>query len=112
MYSKCNVKKCEDILRIKLQKHFDLIQDVTMVSLKIEVIMKLVILAYEHSLYFGFRVEFYKQVFGLAMGHLSPVCWQISSWNLLKPPPYTVLGSLLVSGADLWMLSSAFGKTV
>ena len=29
-YSNCNVKKCENILRIKLQKHFDLIQDVTM----------------------------------------------------------------------------------
>ena len=73
MYSNCNVKKCEDILRIKLQKHFDLIQDVTMASLEIEVIMKLVILANEHSLYFGFRDEFYKQVFGLAMGaSLSP----------------------------------------
>ena len=68
MYSNFNVKKCEDILRIKLQKHFDLIQDVTMASLEIEVNMKLVILANEHSLYFGFRVEFYKQVFGLAMG--------------------------------------------
>ena len=55
MYSNCNVKKCEDMLRIKLQKHFDLIQDVTMASLEIEVIMKSVILANEHSLYFGFR---------------------------------------------------------
>ena len=54
MYSNCNVKKCEDLLRIKLQKHFDLIQDVTMASLEIEVNMKLVILANEHSLYFGF----------------------------------------------------------
>ena len=59
---------------IKLQKHFDLIQGVTLVSLEIEVIMKLVILANEHSLYFGFRGEFYKQVFGLAMGaSLSPL---------------------------------------
>ena len=74
MYSNCNVKKCEDILRIKLQKHFDLIQDVTMASLEIEVIMKLVVFANEHSLYFGFRGEFYKQVFGLAMGaSLSPL---------------------------------------
>ena len=30
MYSNCSVKKCENILRIKLQKYFDLIQDVTM----------------------------------------------------------------------------------
>ena len=45
-----------------------------MASLEIEVIMKLVILANEHSLYFGFRGEFYKQVFGLAMGaSLSPL---------------------------------------
>ena len=39
-----------------------------MASLEIEVIMNLVVLANEHSLYFGFRGEFYKQVFGLAMG--------------------------------------------
>ena len=55
MYSNCNVKKCENILRIKLRKHFDLIQDVTMANLEIEIIMKLVILANEHSLYFAFR---------------------------------------------------------
>ena len=67
MYSNCNVKKCKDILRIKLQKHFDLIKDLFMVSLETEVIMKLVILANEHSLYFGFKGEFHKQVFGLAM---------------------------------------------
>ena len=42
-----------------------------MASLEIEVIMKLIILANEHSLYFGFRGEFYKQVFGLAMCGIS-----------------------------------------
>ena len=74
MYSNCNVKKCEDILRIKLQKQLDLIQDVTMASLEIEVIMKLFILANKYSLYFDFRGEFYKQMFGLAMeASLSPL---------------------------------------
>ena len=60
MYSNCNMKKCEDILIIKLKKYFDLIQDLTMASLETEVIMKLVILANEHSIYFGFRGEFHK----------------------------------------------------
>ena len=57
MYTNRNVKKSEDISRIKLQKHFDLIQDVTMASLEIEVIMKLVILANEHSI--PFEVSIY-----------------------------------------------------
>ena len=67
-YPNCNAKKCGDILRIKLQKHFDLIQDVTLASLYINVILKLVILVNEYSFYFGFRGEFYKQVFGLLLG--------------------------------------------
>ena len=112
MYLNCNVKKCEDILRIKLQKHFDLIQDVAMASLEIEVIMKLVILENEYSLYFGFRGEFYKQVFGWAVGaSFSPLLANLS-WTLLEPPLYTVLGSPLVSGVDSWMMWFAFGNTV
>ena len=67
-YPNCNAKMCGDILRIKLQKHFDLIQDVTLASLYIKVILKLVILVNEYSFYFGFRGEFYKQVFGLHLG--------------------------------------------
>ena len=38
-----------------------------MASLEIEVIMRLAILANEYYLYFGFRGEFYKQLFDLAM---------------------------------------------
>jgi len=57
MYSNCNLKNVEDILRIKLQKHFDLIQDMTKACLEIEVIMKLIILANGYSLYFGFGGE-------------------------------------------------------
>jgi len=71
MHLNCNVKKCKGILRIKLQKHFGLIQDVAMASMAIEVIMKLVIVANEYSLYFGFRGEFYKQVFGFGYGSIS-----------------------------------------
>ena len=82
----------------------DLIQDVTMASLEIEVIMKLFILASEYSLYFDFRGDKWR--------HLSLLCWQISSWTLVKPPPYAVLDSLLVSGADSWTMWFAFENTV
>jgi hypothetical protein len=51
MYSNCSVKKFEDILRIKLQKHFDLVQDVTLPSLNIDVNMKLVILVNEYNFF-------------------------------------------------------------
>ena len=113
MYSNCNMKKRWDILRIKLPKHFDLIQDVTMASLEIEFIMKLVIPANEYFLYFGFRGEFYKQVFVSAMRvSLSLLCWQISSWTLLKPLLYTDLGCPIVSGTDSWRMWFAFGNTV
>jgi hypothetical protein len=49
IYTNCNMKNFEDILRIKSQKHFDLIQDVTLASLDIDVIMKLVILVNDYS---------------------------------------------------------------
>ena len=97
---------------IKLQKHFDLIQDVTLVSFETKIITKLVILANENSLYFGVRGKSYKQVFGLPLGaSLSLLCWQISSWTLLKSPLHTVLGSPLVSGTDSWTMWFAFGST-
>ena len=74
MYSNCDLKRCEDILKSKLEKHFDLIQDVTLASLDIDVIMRLIILVNEFSFYFGFRGEFYRQIFGLPMGaSLSPL---------------------------------------
>ena len=74
MYLSFNVEKCKDISRINLQKHFHLKQEVTMASLEIEVIMKLVIYTNECSLHFGFRGEFYKQVYGLVMAaSLSPL---------------------------------------
>ena len=83
-----------------------------MASLEIEVIMKLAILANEYYLYFGFRAEFYKQLFDLAIEHLSLLCCQISEWTRLKPPLYTVLASPLISGADSWTMWFAFGNTV
>jgi hypothetical protein len=66
MYSNCDLKRWEDILKSKLEKLFDLMQDVTLASLDIEVIMKLIILVNEF--YFYFRGEFYRQIFGLPMG--------------------------------------------
>jgi hypothetical protein len=62
------MKKCDDTLRIKLQKHFDLRQDVTLACWDIDVTVKLVILVNEYSFYFGFRGDFYKQGFGLPIG--------------------------------------------
>jgi hypothetical protein len=70
MYSNCDLKRCEDILKSKLEKHFDLIQDVTLASLDIEVIMKLIILVNEFSFYFGFREEFYRKNLGYLWGLL------------------------------------------
>jgi hypothetical protein len=57
-YSNCDLKRWEDILKSKLEKHFDLMQDVTLATLDIEVIIKLIILVNEFSFYFGFREEF------------------------------------------------------
>ena len=83
-----------------------------MASLEIEVIMKLVILANKHSLYFGFRGESYKQVFGLAMGaSLSPLLANLFLDSIETSAIHSFRLSLFL-GADSWMMWFAFGNTV
>ena len=66
MYTNCD-EKCKFILKNKIQKHTESIQDVTLASMDVEAIMKLVSLVNNYSLYLGFRGEFFQQVFGLLM---------------------------------------------
>ena len=74
MYRKCNVKKCENILSIKLQKYFDSIQYVTMASLDIHVILKLVILVNESSFILVLDVNCTNRCLVCLWGHLSLLC--------------------------------------